>query len=137
MRFSKLRAEGRSHIVVNTIDCPDDDWKRLAAMFCAESSGVSGDGFAVLSHRGRANFGLSCFEPDGTPAEADAPPAACAAMSIRRRYGYQRALLHGSGRAYWTQITGETVSLQPWPAEESASLRKVRVTYLLEGELIG
>jgi hypothetical protein len=137
MRFSKLRAEGRSHIVVNTIDCPDDDWKRLAAMFCAESSGVSGDGFAVLSHRGRANFGLSCFEPDGTPAETDAPPAACAAMSIRRRYGYQRALLHGSGRAYWTQIIGETVSLQPWPAEESVSLRKVRVTYLLEGELIG
>ncbi|MEV6447574.1 hypothetical protein [Amycolatopsis sp. NPDC051716] len=136
MRFSKLRAGGRDHILVNTIDSADDDWKRLAALICAESSGVSGDGFGVLSHRGRANFDLRCFDPDGTPAESDATWAAVAATSIRRRYGYRNILLHADGRACRTQITGDTVSVQPWPAGNSA-LTRVDVTYLLEGELIG
>jgi diaminopimelate epimerase len=140
MRISKLRAEGRSYILVNTIDAADDDWKRLAALVCAESSGVAGDGFAVLAHRGRAHFDMRSFEPDGTPAEAGEPLAACAATSIRRRYGYRSALLHADGQAYWTQITGETVSVRPWPQcedTESAVPARVHVAYLLEGEFIG
>ncbi|MEU4519407.1 hypothetical protein AB0F52_11905 [Amycolatopsis sp. NPDC024027] len=89
----------------------------------------------MLSHRGRANFD---FAPDGTPAESDATWAAVAATSIRRRYGYRHILLHTDGRTCQTQITGDTVSVQPWPAATGNTvLTRVDVTYLLEDELIG
>lgn len=105
---------------------------------CGESSGVSGDRFAVLTHRGRANFDLLCFEPDGSPGEADPPLAASAAMSIRRRYGYHSASLRGSGRTYRVETTGETVSVRPWSktTTDTADETRVHVTYLFEGELV-
>ncbi|MDT8912352.1 hypothetical protein [Amycolatopsis sp. PS_44_ISF1] len=135
MRFANLRAEGRSHVVVNTVDATAGGWKQLAVAVCGEGTGLFAHRLAVLSHRGRGTFDLRCFRPDGSAGEPDVPLLACAARAVQRRYGYRRTLLRSSGRVHLAELTGDSVSVRPWPEDAPPGV-PVPVTYLFDGELL-
>jgi hypothetical protein len=133
--FVKLRSGGQTFLVVNVVDSLGEAGKNLALGLCGEIVGAAG--LALIRHDGRGEFQLECFEPDGSPSWQNEHMLgrlmACAAQTIRSRYGMSRPILVCQRMRLAAVVERDRVLVSGGGHRER---REYRATALFQGEAV-
>lgn len=133
--FVKLRSGELGFLVVNIVDSQRREGKDLAPVLCGEM--VGGAGLAVIGHKGQGRFTIECFEPDGSLLWRNEHLldrlVACAAHTIRKRYGMSRPVLTWQKLRLTAVVERDRVVVSDTDRDQE---REYLVTLLFEGEAV-